>query len=49
MSEGAESKPYAIVRNSDAKLTDRKIKPSEMAISPDQCVYVRGLSNPPNI
>ncbi len=49
MGEGAESKPFAIVRNSDAKLTDRKINPSEMAISPDQCVYVRGLANPPNI
>jgi coenzyme F420-0:L-glutamate ligase/coenzyme F420-1:gamma-L-glutamate ligase len=48
MGEGAESKPFAIVRNSDATLTDRKINPSEMAISPDQCVYVRGLSNPPN-
>lgn len=47
MGEGAESKPFAIVRNSGAKLTDRKISPSEMAISPDQCVYVRGLSNPP--
>ena len=45
MGEGAESKPFAIVRHSDAKLTDRKINPSEMAISPDQCVYVRGLSN----
>jgi coenzyme F420-0:L-glutamate ligase len=49
MGEGAESKPFTIVRNSDAKLTDRKINPSEMAISPDQCVYVRGLSNPPTI
>ncbi len=47
MGEGAESKPFAIVRDSGAKLTDRKISPSEMAISPDQCVYVRGLSNPP--
>ena len=46
MGEGAESKPFAIVRNSGAKLTDRKINSSEMAISPDQCVYVRGLSNP---
>ena len=45
MGEGAESKPFAIVRDSGAKLTDRKINPSEMAISPDQCVYVRGLSN----
>jgi coenzyme F420-0:L-glutamate ligase len=48
MGEGAESKPFAIIRNSGAKLTDRKINPSEMAISPDQCVYVRGLSNSPN-
>jgi len=45
MGEGAESKPFAIVRDSEAKLTDRKINSSEMAISPDQCVYVRGLSN----
>ncbi len=48
MGEGAESKPFAIVRDSDAKLTDRKINPSEMAISPDQCLYVRGLSGSPN-
>ena len=47
MGEGSESKPFAIVRNSGAVLTDRKINSSEMAISPDQCVYVRGLSNPP--
>lgn len=47
MGEGAESKPFSIVRGSGAKLTDREIKPLEMAISPDQCVYVRGLSNPP--
>jgi coenzyme F420-0:L-glutamate ligase len=45
MGEGAESKPFAIVRDSGAELTDRKISPSEMAISPDQCVYVRGLAN----
>ena len=47
MGEGAESKPFAIVRNSGAILTDRKINSLEMAIDPDQCVYVRGLSNPP--
>ena len=49
MGEGAESKPFAIIRNSDAKLTERKINHSEMAISTDQCVYVRGLSNPVKI
>jgi len=47
MGEGGESKPFAIVRNSGAKLTDRKINSSEMAIAPEQCVYVRGLSNSP--
>ena len=45
MGEGSESKPFAIIRNSDAKLTDRKINPNELAISYDQCVYVRGLRN----
>ena len=44
MGEGGESKPFAIVRNSGAKLTDRKISPLETAIDPNQCVYVRGLS-----
>ena len=47
MGEGGESKPFAIIKNSGTNLTDRKINPTEMAISPDQCVYVRGLSNPP--
>lgn len=47
MGEGAESKPFAVVRDSGATLTDRKIDSSEMAIDPEQCVYVRGLSNPP--
>ncbi len=46
MGEGSELKPFAIIKNSGANLTDRKIQPSEMTISPDQCVYVRGLKNP---
>ena len=45
MGEGAESRPFAIIKNSQAVLTDRKIEPKEMTISPDQCVYVRGLAN----
>jgi len=45
MGEGAELKPFAIIRDSGAQLTGRKINPSEMAVSPDQCVYVRGLAN----
>jgi coenzyme F420-0:L-glutamate ligase len=45
MGEASESKPIAIVRDSGARLTDRRIKPNEVAISHDQCVYVRGLKN----
>lgn len=45
MGEGGESKPFAIIRDSQAKLTDRRIDPTEMTVSPDQCVYVRGLTN----
>ena len=48
MGEGSESKPFAIIKNSGANLTDRKIHPNEMAISPDQCVFVRGLKNSPD-
>ena len=48
MGEGGESKPFAIVRNSGARLTDRKISPLETAIDPNQCVYVRGLSRTNN-
>jgi coenzyme F420-0:L-glutamate ligase/coenzyme F420-1:gamma-L-glutamate ligase len=43
MGEGSDSKPFAIVRNSGVEFTDRIINPLEMAISSDQCVYVRGL------
>ena len=48
MGEGGESKPFAIVKNSGAKLTDRKISPLETAIDPNQCVYVRGLTSTNN-
>ncbi len=43
MGEGSDSKPFALVRDSGARLTDRKINPNEVAISHDQCVYIRGL------
>lgn len=46
MGEGAESKPFCIVRDSGARLTDRQIRNSEMAVSPELCVYMRGLRNP---
>ncbi len=45
MGEGSESIPFAIVRNSDAILTDRKIKPTEVTVPHDQCLYLRGLSS----
>ena len=44
MGEGAESQPIAIIRNSKCKLTSRKISYNEMAISHEECVYVRGFS-----
>lgn len=43
MGEGSDSTPMAIIKNSDAIITDRKITQHEMAISHDQCVYIRGL------
>ena len=45
MGEGSELQPIAIVRNSQCKLTNRKISHNEMAISHEQCVYVRGFTN----
>ena len=44
MGEGAESQPIAIIRDSNCKLTSRNISHDEMAISHEQCVYVRGFS-----
>ncbi|MFY9299808.1 MAG: coenzyme F420-0:L-glutamate ligase [Candidatus Nitrosotenuis sp.] len=44
MGEGSESTPIAIVRDSGARLTTRKIRQDEMAISSDQCVYIRGFA-----
>jgi coenzyme F420-0:L-glutamate ligase len=43
MGEGSDSTPVAIIKNSGVKLTDRRIRQHEMAISYDQCVYIRGL------
>lgn len=43
MGEGSDVTPCVLIRNSDAKLTNRKIRENEMAISYEQCVYVRGL------
>jgi len=43
MGEGSDATPFCVIKNSEAQITDRKISPHEMAISHDQCVYVRGL------
>lgn len=43
MGEGSDSTPFAVIKNSRVTITDRKISSDEMAISHDQCVYVRGL------
>ena len=43
MGEADELLPIAIIRESGAKLTDRKISYEETSIPYDQCVYVRGL------
>ena len=45
MGEASELTPIALVRDSGAKLSHRKINPKEVAISQDQCVYIRGLKN----
>ena len=43
MGEGSDATPCVLIRNSEARLTSRKIQENEMAISYEQCVYVRGL------
>ena len=43
MGEGDELLPMAIIRESGAQLTDRKISSDETTIPYDECVYVRGL------
>jgi coenzyme F420-0:L-glutamate ligase/coenzyme F420-1:gamma-L-glutamate ligase len=43
MGEGSDAIPCVLIRDSDVRLTDRKIREDEMAIPYEQCVYVRGL------
>jgi len=45
MGEGSESQPFAIIKNSGARLTSRKIHHQEMTISHDQCVFMRSFKN----
>ena len=43
MGEADELLPIAIIRESGAKLTDRKISSEETTIPYDECIYIRGL------
>lgn len=43
MGEGSDVTPCVLIRDSDVRLTDRKMREYDMAISYEQCVYVRGL------
>ena len=43
MGEGSDAIPFVLIRDSGARLTDRKIRENDMAIAYEQCVYVRGL------
>ena len=45
MGEGDDLHPIAIVRDSECKITDRKISPEEMIIPYEQCVYIRSFSD----
>ncbi|MCY3976205.1 MAG: coenzyme F420-0:L-glutamate ligase [Thaumarchaeota archaeon] len=43
MGEGNDSKPIAIIRNSNIEITNREIKSDEMNIPYEQCIYIRSL------
>ncbi len=43
MGEGSESRPYVVIKKSDARLTTRRIPSNEISIAHDQCIYVRSL------
>ncbi len=43
MGETDEARPVVIVRNSGIKIFDKAFKMEELTISPEECVYLRGL------
>jgi coenzyme F420-0:L-glutamate ligase len=43
MGEGSDTVPHVLIRDSGARIIDRKIREDELTISYEQCVYVRGL------
>jgi coenzyme F420-0:L-glutamate ligase len=49
MGEGSESIPAVVVRGFKVTPTDRKLSKHDMAIDPEQDIYLRGLKQPPKI
>lgn len=49
MGEGSESIPSVVVRGFKVTPTDRKLSKHDMAIDPQQDIYIRGLKQPPKI
>jgi coenzyme F420-0:L-glutamate ligase / coenzyme F420-1:gamma-L-glutamate ligase len=49
MGEGSESIPAVVVRGFKVTPTDRKLSKHDMAIDPQQDIYIRGLKKPPKI
>jgi coenzyme F420-0:L-glutamate ligase/coenzyme F420-1:gamma-L-glutamate ligase len=49
MGEGSESIPAVVVRGFKVTHTDRKLSKHDMAIDPEQDIYIRGLKQPPKI
>ena len=45
MGEGNDLHPISIIRDSNCKLTDRRILQEEMIIPHEQCVYIRSFTN----
>jgi F420-0:gamma-glutamyl ligase len=46
MGEGRESIPAVVVRGFKVTPTDRKLSKHDMAIDPEQDIYIRGLKQP---
>ncbi len=44
MGETSESTPMVIVRNSGLTIIDKPVKPEDLAIEDDKCIFIRGLS-----
>ena len=49
MGEGSESIPAVVVRGFKITPTDRSLSKHDMAIDPEQDIYIRGLKQPPKI